>query len=204
MQDVRKSMIGFLLHKRPRRFLIRRAMAATESGHCPWLDGLRPDGPGGVIMAERLRFGPPETWRGWLPQHGPVIVKLWPDDHPIPTLPDLIHPGIARLLAQGRTWRIFDWIAGEPLVAQWRRSIIASGTIMAVQEALTALHGAGLSHGDLTPANVVMTPQGQPVLIDWGEDCAGTPGWRPETTHDGRQRDLYALNRLTGGVTPER
>ncbi|MCR6631156.1 MAG: phosphotransferase [Magnetospirillum sp.] len=77
---------------------------------------------------------------------------------------------------------------------------MAAGDLAAgIEAALAALHAAGTAHGDLKPANVVLAAgDGHPVLIDWGETVAGTPGWRPAGPHDARDRDLYALARLKG------
>ncbi|MCR6631155.1 MAG: hypothetical protein NVV74_14510 [Magnetospirillum sp.] len=106
---------------RPRRATLRQALAEGGAEARAALDGLAADGPHGAVLVERLRFGPPETWRGWLPGHGPVAVKLWPADQPQPALPMAIHAGVAPLLAQGPHWRLFAWIAGETLAAALRR-----------------------------------------------------------------------------------
>jgi hypothetical protein len=46
--------------------------------------------------------------------------------------------------------------------------------------ALAAVHRAGVVHGDVAPANVVLTPDGRPVLVDLvlgaDDEEAGTPG----------------------------
>jgi RIO-like serine/threonine protein kinase len=51
-----------------------------------------------------------------------------------------------------------------------------------------------LAHGDISPANIILSGSG-PVLIDWAEDCAGTPGWRVDATTP-HERDAFALQRL--------
>lgn len=179
-----------------RRVLERRPRAAARRllrTAAPWaaahLDALPPDGPHGAVLAERLRFGPPETWRGWRRGVGPVVVKLAP-----PLLADrrsgFAHPGVAPMIDHGDGWSLWRWIEGRPL-----GSVRDPAVIDAVAVAVSALHAAGLFHGDLTPANIVLAATG-PVLIDWGEDCAGTPGWRPKGPHTPRERDLFALSRL--------
>jgi predicted Ser/Thr protein kinase len=84
---------------------------------------------------------------------------------------------------------------------------------------LTAIHAAGLAHGDLTPRNVLLSPLG-PKVIDFGlaalhdgmlsttDGAFGTPGWLPPERLKGgpphRDGDVYCWGRLvlwaaTGG-----
>ena len=85
-----------------------------------------------------------------------------------------------------------DWASVRPL-------------ILDVVDALRCLHGLRLRHGDVTPANIVVGPDGRGTLIDlsctasFGRPArvAGTPGFiAPELlqggTADGRA-DLYGL-----------
>src|SRR6185295_16152154 len=73
-------------------------------------------------------------------------------------------------------------------------------------DALAYLHGRGLLHGDLTPANVRLDGEGRPVLLDFGLSerlatattgaAAGTLGYlAPEALVGERTAlgDLYAL-----------
>lgn len=178
--------------RRPSRAILRQWLArADEFG--PQLDALPPDGPDGAVLIERLRFGPPETWRGWRAGFGAVVVKLWPPGAAPPPLRPVAHTGVARLLDQGDGWRLFAWVEGRRLLGE----TVTPELVAQVEEALAALHAAGQAHGDLTPANVVVGA-GSAVLIDWGEDCAGTPGWRPDQPHNAMERDRFALARLRG------
>lgn len=156
------------------------------------LDTLPTPGAHGVALAERLRFGPPETWRGWRRGLGAVTVKLWPPGEAPPPLPAVNHAGVAPLLDQGECWRVFAWIAGTTMLHHQ----VTAEMVAQAAAAVAALHRAGLAHGDLTPANMVVTEGGRVVLIDWGEDSAGTPGWRPDEPHDLLARDHYGLLRL--------
>lgn len=171
----------------------RRLMDDSSAEARAVLDTLPAHGDHGVALAERLRFGPPETWRGWRRGFGAVVVKLWPAGETPPPLPAVDHPGVAPLLDQGNGWRVFAWIAGSTL----RQGAVTAGIVAQVAEAVAALHRAGLAHGDVKPANVVVAERdGRAVLIDWGEPCAGTPGWRPDGPHSLPARDHYGLLRL--------
>ncbi|MGE5514887.1 MAG: hypothetical protein ACM31D_03605 [Bacteroidota bacterium] len=180
-----------------RRATARRLLAQAESDPAAGaaLDALPADTPCGAVLAERLRFGPPETWLGWRAGTGKVVVKLWPADQAPPPLPAIDHAGVAPLLDQGAGWRMFTWVAGETLSTTLRQGAVPAATVDQIADALAALHAAGVAHGDVTPANVVLGRTGA-VLIDWGEDSAGTPGWRPAGRHDGLQRDHFGLRRL--------
>lgn len=176
-----------------RRLLV---MADDDASARAALDALEADAPCGAVLAERLRFGPPETWLGWRAGLGRMAVKLWPTGTTLAPLRTVEHPGVAALLGQGANWRVFGWVAGHTLAAALREGSAPPGSFHQIAAALAALHASGQSHGDLTPANVVLGRHG-PVLIDWGEDCAGTPGWRPEAPHDAQARDAYGLLRLS-------
>lgn len=187
-----------------RRRAARRllALAETEPTAGAELDALAPDAFCGAVLAERLRFGPPETWLGWRAGIGRVVVKLWPADQAPPPLPPVSHAGVAALLDQGAGWRMFAWVTGETLAAALRRDAAPVETADQVAAALAALHAAGLAHGDVTPANVVLGQNGA-VLIDWGEDSAGTPGWHPTGLHSALERDHFGLQRLREAISAQ-
>ena len=54
-------------------------------------------------------------------------------------------------------------LAGRPINA-----LRAVDLAVRMADALAALHSAGLTHGDLRPDNVVVTPKGQVKLLDAG------------------------------------
>jgi serine/threonine protein kinase len=68
--------------------------------------------------------------------------------------------------------------------------------------AINHLHSIGLAHNDLKPANVMLTADNMPVIIDFGS-CqpfgarlmqGGTPGWCEEPVHTSEgKHDIYAL-----------
>jgi hypothetical protein len=75
------------------------------------------------------------------------------------------------------------------------------GVLAPLARALAVLHRAGLAHGDVSPANVVLAADGRPVLVDLlcGDDLLqqGTPGVAaPERPRGARPAgDVHALAR---------
>ncbi|MFG0316225.1 MAG: protein kinase, partial [Planctomycetota bacterium JB042] len=122
----------------------------------------------------------------------------------------LRHEGIAELLRLERHERlglvsVSAWVEGEDLGAAAARldSPARLAVVHDVARALRHLHELGLTHGDLKPANVVVTPAGRGVLIDpAGPDAAvrgSLPYMAPERILGGPSTpasDLYALGGL--------
>jgi eukaryotic-like serine/threonine-protein kinase len=116
----------------------------------------------------------------------------------------------------GRAGLWCEWIDGHSLLEVLReRGAFAPVEAVYVGielcQALSALHGAGLLHGDLKPGNVLRERGGRIVLVDLGAGGApqivnassadyGTPAYLPpEVLHGADRRaehDLYALARL--------
>ncbi|HYI17135.1 MAG TPA: protein kinase [Solirubrobacteraceae bacterium] len=107
-----------------------------------------------------------------------------------------------------------DWVDGTDLarlLAQRGRPGLAPSSVLAhlaqAAEALTHLHSQHppVIHGDVKPANLILTRGGRVKLVDFGMSSApdalrprtGTPGYRaPELAADGvpsRASDVYAL-----------
>ncbi|MGE0709235.1 MAG: serine/threonine-protein kinase [Planctomycetota bacterium] len=129
-------------------------------------------------------------------------------------------PFVAKVLALGTHWKtpylVLELVEGESL---WERvgraprlkprEVVDIGARLA--RGVASIHAAGLRHRDLKAANVIIDPQGEPRLIDFGfaasdeeareEGLVGTPGyWAPELHArelndplDARAVDLYAL-----------
>lgn len=82
-----------------------------------------------------------------------------------PRFRDLIHE-------QGVTHLVMSYIPGvtlEDLAIQRqldRRRILA--VLIDICYLLNIVHGFGYVHHDLKPSNIIIRPDGQPVLIDWG------------------------------------
>lgn len=102
----------------------------------------------------------------------------------------------------GRWAIVQDYVPGRSLDAELGspdlRPIATRRQILhGIAAGVSALHGAGLAHGDLTPANVIITPEGRAVIIDLIDeigDGEGTPGWSLEAT--GREADRRCLRQI--------
>ena len=92
----------------------------------------------------------------------------------------LDHPGIARVLASGESdegpvpqpWIAMEYVQGEPLLAfanthgltlRARIELLA-----AVCDAVASSHALGIVHRDLKPDNILVRPDGRPVVLDFG------------------------------------
>ncbi len=131
----------------------------------------------------------------------------------------LAHPGIAALYGlercDGRFYMVMEYLAGETLEAlvqragavPWQQAV---RMCMAVLDGLQHAHERGVVHRDIKPANIMLTPDGNVKVMDFGiarvmgrtrhtrqGHAVGTPAYMaPEQLRgedvDGRT-DLYAL-----------
>ncbi|MBA3454607.1 MAG: serine/threonine protein kinase [Deltaproteobacteria bacterium] len=95
-------------------------------------------------------------------------------------LASVSHSGIPRffecgLLDDGRPWIAMEMIEGTPLSSRMQRSLLDADEVTtfvgAVAEVLDAAHTRGVTHRDLKPDNIFLTPDDPsfPVrVIDWG------------------------------------
>ena len=102
----------------------------------------------------------------------------------------------------GRWAIVQDYVPGRTLDAELGspdlRPIATRRQILhGIAAGVSALHGAGIAHGDLTPANIIITPEGRAVIIDLIDDIGegeGTPGWSLEAA--GREADRRCLRQI--------
>jgi transcriptional regulator with GAF, ATPase, and Fis domain/tetratricopeptide (TPR) repeat protein len=105
-------------------------------------------------------------------------------------LTELAHPNIVRVLdagvlgsgqAAGRAFLVTEYLAGPTLAdslpsdSPVARFTQFSHAAEALADALAYLHGRGILHGDLSPANVRCDAAGRPILIDFGLAEQGPP-----------------------------
>ncbi|NMR21316.1 protein kinase domain-containing protein [Cellulomonas fimi] len=124
-----------------------------------------PPGPAGELVRSRLG-----TLRAVRHEHLAEVVDVV-DLARAPTRrsPERGSTGSSR--AGGRWAVLLAAVPGTTLAALLAvRGALSSGEVVTlvvpVAQALAALHAVGLAHGDVSPANVVLTPDGRPVLID--------------------------------------
>lgn len=87
------------------------------------------------------------------------------------------HPNVLRIhqvgTSQAGPYFVSELVEGEPLEELSRRSgaldpLEAARLLRDLASGVAALHAAGVVHRDLKPGNVVLRPDGSPVLIDFG------------------------------------
>ena len=129
------------------------------------------------------------------------------------------HDGLVNVIGAGilpdkRPYQIMEMLHGAPLARVLQRGLPALGAACnAIREALRAvavLHGRGIVHRDLTPANLFVTTAGRIKIIDFGiakvmaapaltltGQAIGTPRYMPPEQAEGgaidHRADLYAL-----------
>jgi serine/threonine-protein kinase len=98
----------------------------------------------------------------------------------------LQHPGIVRVYDYGEErsghpddpaavtpYVVMQLVDGEPLSQRLRRTgplpaAEVAAVVAGVADALAEAHARGVVHRDLKPSNIVLTPTGEPVLVDFG------------------------------------
>lgn len=129
----------------------------------------------------------------------------------------LEHPGILPVhdigfLPDGRIYyvmkrvkgqRLDDFVRNSPSLAERMR------VFLRICEAVAFAHSQGVIHRDLKPDNVMIGDFGEVLVIDWGVDVLGTPGYMAPEQEQGRssagdpRTDVYGLGGLLAFVLPE-
>ena len=127
----------------------------------------------------------------------------------------LDHPNIVRVLryfeANGTAYFLMPYYQGQPLHVALESSgplnrDDSRALMLPLMDALAYIHGKGVIHQDIKPANIFMTEDGKPILLDFGVAASdagssrklGSPGYAaPEqTVNDGEigpWTDIYGL-----------
>jgi serine/threonine protein kinase len=135
----------------------------------------------------------------------------------------LSHPNIVGLrefgVAQGRAYLVFPFVAGQPLdQAIFSGALSRPKAVEALAKAAEAVHYAhrrGLIHRDLKPAHIVVSPDGEPHVLDFGlswrrgqggdfamQSIVGTPAYMSPEQARGEEKglkpatDIYSLGAI--------
>ncbi len=133
---------------------------------------------------------------------------------------NLSHSGIVPIYEvghhQGRHFFSMGYIEGESLAAVigrqvWSPEKIAQ-LVLKIAEAMAHAHAAGIVHRDLKPSNILLDPQGEPRVTDFGlakrlgEDSEmtysgqilGSPGYMAPEQAAGRRHEISAATDIYG------
>lgn len=119
----------------------------------------------------------------------------------LPLVREVIWLGDAMVVAQ-------DWIEGDTLeeLTKTRTGVLETsgsmlGFLRKLIDTVEELHARGLSHGDIAPSNIIVTPQGDPVLIDALDFSPSVDGDKRTFAYsvdsaNRPERDRYALTKI--------
>jgi len=133
-------------------------------------------------------------------------------------LASLQHPHIARLLDTGTTpqglpYLVLEYVEGQSLLAHANaRRLDVGARLQLMQQVLEAVqhaHNQLVLHRDLKPANILVTPQGQVKLLDFGiaKLLSGTTAESTALTRQGGHvltPDYAAPEQVSGGTLSTR
>ncbi len=149
------------------------------------------------------------------------------------TLAKIQHPNVVRvsrlLEANGTAYMVMDYLEGESLDAYLARTPAGIREerlleiVLPILDGLEAVHRTGLLHRDVKPANIYLTQEGRPLLLDFGAarqdlgrtitmTCMVSHGYSPVEQYQSKARqsagtDIYAIGavlyRAITGEKPE-
>jgi Tol biopolymer transport system component/tRNA A-37 threonylcarbamoyl transferase component Bud32 len=88
----------------------------------------------------------------------------------------LIHPRIVTLFEvgqyEGSPFLVMEWVTGTTLADRLAKGPLDEHECLKIMEqvadGLSAAHAVGLAHRDIKPANIMLTPEGNAKLLDFG------------------------------------
>jgi serine/threonine-protein kinase len=198
-------------------------------------------GMGAVYRAWDTRLSRDIALKEMIPQPGldeEMLAQLRLQfQHEAQVLADLVHPNLVRVTDyfswDDKEYLVMDFVEGEGLAhrieeqgPQPESEVLHWASMLL--DALAYCHKQGIIHRDIKPQNIIITPEGEAVLVDFGlvklwnandprtktvMRGAGTPQYAPPEQYDAGmghtdpRSDVYALgatlyHALTGHVPP--
>jgi Tol biopolymer transport system component len=150
--------------------------AGTRIGPYEILSTLGAGGMGEVYRARDTRLNRTvavKAMHDLFAQHPERIARF---EREAQLLASLNHPNIAAIHgveeAQGATFLVLEFVDGRPLSEMLQAGALPLPEALAIADqiagALAAAHERGIIHRDLKPGNVMVTPDGQVKLLDFG------------------------------------
>ena len=151
-------------------------MTAADISHYRIVRKLGSGGMGDVFLAEDTRLGRKVALK-MLPEHsagsGPARQRLINEAK---TAAALDHPNICSVYDVGeagdQVFVVMQYLDGQSLAERIREHALAPAEVVEIgvqaAQALEAAHAAGVIHRDIKPPNLIVTPQGQVKVLDFG------------------------------------
>src|SRR6266851_4697570 len=109
-----------------------------------------------------------------------VAVKILPEDFAhdpgrrqrfeleAKALAGLNHPNLLSIYDVGENWFVAELVGGLPLNEAALTAKEKLSAAAQIADGLAAAHSAGITHRDLKPQNVMITPEGRVKILDFG------------------------------------